>query len=40
MTNLTSTCTQRNRLIRPNRKAAHSVTTDEVQPDDVAETDP
>jgi hypothetical protein len=40
MTHLTSTCAQRNRLIRVNRMAAHGDSTDQVQPGDSAEADP
>lgn len=40
MTHLTSTCAQRNRLIRPDRKTAHGGSTGEMQQDDSAEADP
>lgn len=40
MTHLTSTCAQRNRLMRPDRKTAHGGSTGEMQQDDSAEADP
>jgi hypothetical protein len=40
MTHLTSTCAQRNRLIRVDRMTAHGGSADGAQPGDSAEADP